>query len=152
MNRLYETDKAIIKYFQKFAHFTQRIFGISALHWERFFFALSVFAAIICMKKFAIVLASLDLVYSVFRKKNSNNRGDIINWKESEAIPRFACIVVCIVGLPIDIITHDFWFEFVIVGGLFRQCNDLPKSPSKMRVFLGNVFGSMSDTVGVTNE
>lgn len=128
------------------------MFGLRASHLERLAFAVAVCFAIICMKKFAIFLATLDLIVSVFRKKPDNSQsGDILNWKKSDAFSRFVGMVICIACLPNDIITHDFWFECVIIGGLFRACSDLPPAESKVRSVLRGLF-NMNITGATANE
>lgn len=149
-------DRSIMRQIQRFAYWTQRAFGFSATHWTRLwllaqipFLALGDYpedkgSGFWAALRITLVTLNLVLYWNYMRRPKQPDASTAVTlqWNPLNAFPRLMCLYISCFTLSYDITHASLWFQCATVALFFADCSDLPRQPSRLRVWLQSLTTS----------
>jgi hypothetical protein len=144
-------DAFLISLFERFAHWTQREFGMTAVHLARGCYCVAILFRIfgrmvrdwgkwgtVAWDGFIVFWLALRLLEV---SEPASSSGSVMNPEKCRhQVGRILCVVLVVIFWPLDW-PRDMWFECVVLAMYFQACDVLPPSASRVRQFLRSLGG-----------
>lgn len=149
MNWWYARHIVLMGRLQRFCHWSERTFGISATRWSELFYAGSLASCVVAppqghwwhgVLNGCISIAGMLLLPRTRRLVNELSQMGVALWSRVLAVHHLMLLCVGTLSILPTALHGDCWFLFLSLATVFLTCSDLPPGRSRVRAWLDRLF------------